>query len=118
MQKKGMSLLEVVAATLVITILAAGMFGAYVGAQFIFNRARHRVQAFNFAREAQDKLRANYKYTDSQMNNASGHLETEIGAIVQGELQSLGATLTYDVSEQANGYKEVVVRVSWTAAAF
>lgn len=117
-QKKGLSLLEVVASTLVITILAAGMFGAFVGAQMLFNRARHRVQAYNFAREVMERLRANYAYTDSQISNGVGHTEAEIGVVIKGELASLGATLTYDVTEQPNGYKEITARVSWTEANF
>lgn len=109
-----MSLLEVVTSTLIITILAAGMFGAFIGAKFILNRELHRIQAFDFAREAQDRLRANYSYADSQMSNRKGHEEAEIGPIIKGGLTSLGAVMTYDVSEPySKAYKEVTVRVTW-----
>ncbi|MBU1887969.1 MAG: hypothetical protein KKB46_02060 [Candidatus Omnitrophica bacterium] len=111
--------MEIIAATLVITILAAGMFGAFVGAQALFSRARHRIQAYNFAREVQERLRANYSYTDSQMGNGAGHdAESEIGSVIKGELASLGATFTYDVTEEPDGYKEVTARVSWTERSF
>ena len=84
-----------------------------------FNRALHRIQAFNFAREAQDRLRANYKYTDLQMSNGSGRPEEDIGSIIKGDLASLNADMTYDVSEPfSKAYKEVTVRVTWTDASF
>ena len=116
-----MSLTEIIVSVLIITIIAAGVFGAFVGTEYIFNRARHRLQAFNFAREAQDRLRSNYGYADSQMNVATGHLESEIGSIVRGEMADFttGTALTYDVSEpEADGYKKVEVKVSWTEASF
>lgn len=117
--KRGLTLVEVVAATLIISILAAGMFGAFVGAQYIFNRTRHRIQAFTFARETVDRLYANYRYIDSQLSNGNGHAEAEVGSIVRGEMNNLSTVLTYDVSEPAaNGYKEVTVRVAWTETSF
>jgi len=119
--RKGLSLTEIIVSVLIITIIAAGVFGAFVGTEYIFNRARHRLQAFNFAREAQDRLRSNYGYADSQMNVATGHLESEIGSIVRGEMADFttGTALTYDVSEpEADGYKKVEVKVSWTEASF
>ena len=84
----------------------------------LFNRARHRIQAYNFAREALERLRANYVYIDSQMSNGAAHAEAEIGGVIKGELTNLGAVLTYDVTEQPGGYKEVTARVSWTETNF
>lgn len=112
--REGFTLIEVVIAALIITVMAAGMFGAFVGARYIFRRSRHKMQAFNFAREVQDKLRSNYIYTDSQMSVKS-HIEAELGSIIRGEMASLMDTqLTYDVSEPAlDGYKKVTVRVNW-----
>lgn len=116
-KKQGFTLLEVIASTLIIAAMAAGMFGAFVGAQSIFNRARHRIQAFHFAREVQERLRANYTYTSPAMNPSVQKNGSEIGFNVRGEMASLGTTVTYDVSEpQVDGYKEVTVRVSWTEA--
>lgn len=111
---RAFTLLEVVASTLIITVLAAGMFGAFVGAQYIFNRARHRMQAFNFAREAQDKMRSNYEYTAIENNNLA--LKSDIESIINKseEMTNLGATLTYNVGpEIEGGYKEVKVTVTW-----
>lgn len=115
---RAFTLLEVVVSTVIITVLAAGMFGAFVGAQYIFNRARHRMQAFNFAREAQDKMRSNYGYTDSQLETKKkkekSHTESEIGTIIRGEMANLNTVLTYAVSEpETDGYKAVTVTVTW-----
>ena len=119
MTKRGFTLLEVVTATLIIVVLAAGMFGTFSAAQYIFNRSRHRLQAMNFAREAQDKLRANYGYRDSQISVGSGHTESEIGTVIEGDMSGLNTVLTYDVSEPSpNTYKEVTVRVTWTETTF
>ena len=119
MNRRGFTLLEVIASTLVITVLSAGLFSAFVGAQYIFNRTRHKLQAFNFARKAQDILRANYRYTDSQLNVGSGHSEAEIGTIIEGDMTGLGSVLTYDVTEpQPEGYKTVTVRITWNESSF
>ena len=117
--RKGLTLTEVIVSALIITILAAGLFGAFSGTQHFLNRARHKAQAYSFAIEAMDKLRSNYQYSDSAMAVASGHLEAEIGSILRGELSGLSPALTYNVTEPAaNGYKEVTVSVSWNEPAF
>ena len=108
MNNKGLSLLETVIAVLIVTIVAGGVFSTLVGSKVIFNRARHRLQAFNFAREFQDRLRSNYGYTDVENN--------EIEPVIdRGELSDLEGTITYDVSEpEHGGYKIVNVRVGWS----
>jgi len=111
-KRRGFTLLEVVTATLIITAMAGGMFGAFVGARYFFRSARHKMQAYNFAREVQDKLRANYTYDDPQMSVGS-HSASETGIVVVGEMASLNHTLTYDVSQPETGYRKVKVRVWW-----
>ena len=105
---KGLTLLEVLVSVLIISIIAAGVFSAFIGSKAIFNRARHRLQAFNFAREAMDKMRSNYKYIDIQE-------DMDIGPIVRGEeMQGLDTVLIYNVSEpEHGGYKIVDVTVRW-----
>lgn len=116
---KAFTFVELIISTLIISILAAGMFGAFVGAQYFFNQTRHRMQAFNFAREAMDRLRSNYEYGDDQMREGAGHLENEIGSIIKGEMTNLNSELTYDVTEpEADGYRAVTVRVSWDETSF
>jgi prepilin-type N-terminal cleavage/methylation domain-containing protein len=128
--KKGFTLIEVVVATLLLAILAAGVASAFWSAQHFLSRARHRVQAFNFAMEALDRLRSNCKYTDSQMtlttaaSDADDHLESEIGTILRGD-EFLGLLtnrfLKYDVINTgfaAEGYKQVIIKVHWDEPAF
>lgn len=113
---------EVIIATVIIALLAAGMLSAFVGAQYFFNRSRHRLQAFNFAREAQDKLRTNYNYNSNPaMTIGTDKPESNIGTIIKSdsELADLSSQLTYDVSEPASGgYKAVTVHVTWTETSF
>jgi len=106
MNNKGLTLLEVLVSVLIISIIAAGVFGAFVGSQGLFGRARHRLQAFNFAREAIDKMRSNYGYAD---------IEEDIDIDpIRGEIQGFDAEAMYDISEpEHGGYKIVNVTVSW-----
>ncbi|MFC1623874.1 type II secretion system protein [Candidatus Omnitrophota bacterium] len=114
MNKRAFTLTEIIISTVIIGLVLAGTFSAFVATQYIFNRASHRAQAFNFAREAQDRLRSNYEY-DSDSEMAVGTDKDELESIVRGELLDLGATLRYDVSEEpTGGYKEVAVSVTWT----
>jgi prepilin-type N-terminal cleavage/methylation domain-containing protein len=117
MNKKAFTLTEVVISTLIVAILAAGMFSAFASVQYIYNRARHRLQAFNFAREALDRLRANYEYdSDPAMTIATDKPESAIGSIVRGaEMTNLSTTLSYDVGAgpQAGSYRTIEVKVTW-----
>lgn len=129
--KKGFTITEVIVSALIIAVLAAGVFGAFFGAQRLLNLARHRMQAYNFAMEALDRLRSNYKYTDSQMtltttapDDLDDHLESEIGTILRGD-EFLGLLtnrfLKYDVIDTGfadDGYKQVIIKVHWDEPAF
>lgn len=118
----GFTMIEIFVATLIIVALAGSLFSAFWGAQYSLNRARHRIQAYNFAIETVDRLRSNYGYSSSpSMDIGNDHLDTEIEAagILKGELASLSGELTYDISEpQVNGYKQVTVKVHWDEPAF
>jgi len=123
MNKKAFTFVELIAATLIVAILSAGVFGAFTGAFYIFNRSMHKMQAYNFARDALDRLRSNYNYNDSQMAVGNGHKESEISSVIKGEMLALGATLTYDVSydlpeAEPDGYKKVKVHINWNERAF
>ncbi len=112
--KKGFTLIEVVVATLILAVLAAGVAGAFWSGQHFLSRARHRVQAFNFAMEALDRLRSNYQYLDEEMSVGSGYLASGIGCSIAGEMAAMAPDFTYDVTEpQVNGYKQVRIRVHW-----
>ncbi|MFA4991813.1 MAG: type II secretion system protein [Candidatus Omnitrophota bacterium] len=117
MSKKGLTLIEMVTATLVIAILSAGMFSAFIASRYFTNRARHRAQAFNFAGQALDKMSGNYQWGQAEM--ASGnHAASGIGVSVAGEMSGLvpdpDSYFTYNVSDTAaDGYKTVTVTVKW-----
>jgi len=122
MNKKGFTLIEVIVAALIVAILSAGVASAFWGAQHFLNRARHRVQAYNFAIESLDRLKSNYQYSsDPAMDIGVNHDETEIdaGGILRGDIANLGGTLKYDVTEpQVNGYKQVTIKVEWHEPTF
>lgn len=121
--KKGFTLIEIVIASLIIVALAGGLFGAFWGAQYLLNRARHRVQAYNFAVEALDRLKSNYTYSSGSMNIGNDHPATDIeaGGIIKGELSNanINGALTYDITEpQVDGYKQATIKVHWDEPAF
>lgn len=113
----GFTMTEVIVAVLIVAILSGGVFSAFWSAQYFLNRARHKMQAYNFAVEALDRLRANYQYASSPaMDIGVNHAQTEIeiAGILRGELTSFSGTLTYDVTEpQLDAYKEVTIKVNW-----
>jgi hypothetical protein len=54
-------------------------------------------------------------------SDADDHLESEIGAILRGEITNLAATLKYDVIDTgaaADGYKQVTIKVHWDEPTF
>ncbi len=120
--RAGFTMIEVIVATLIVAILAAGVASAFWGAKHFLNHARYRAQAYNFAVEALDRLRGNYQYSSSPaMDIGTNHAQTEIEAtgILKGELTSLSGALTYDIAEpQVNGYKQVTIKVHWDEPAF
>lgn len=120
--KNGFTLIEIVVATLIIAALAGGLLAAFWGSQHFLNRARHRVQAYNLAVEALSKLKSNYQYSDSKMSIASGYLCSDIGCAAAGDMAAwmpIETDFTYDVEEpQADGYKQIIVKVHWNEPAF
>ena len=117
MNKTGFSLVEIIISVLIITIMSAGMLGAFVGGQQLINRSSHRLQAMNFAREAYDRLRANHYYdADPEMTIGNGKTPAgDLGTILRGGMTAFSTALTYDVSSSdQSAYKEVIVHVTWT----
>ncbi len=124
---RGTTLVEVIVSVLIISIVAAGVFGAFLGSQSFFKRSMHRIQAFNFARAAMEKLRSNYTYEDIGMEHivqeeivTDAHfIELGLGNIITGEMEDLGTELSYNVSEMEHGgYRVVTVRVTWDEPGF
>jgi prepilin-type N-terminal cleavage/methylation domain-containing protein len=116
--KRGFTLIEVIIATLILTGMVASIFGAFVGAKYVFKYSRHKLQAVNFAREAQERLRSNHIYSDPELTVGS-HPESDIGDVIKGEMDDLtDINLSYDVSEPEAGYKKITVNVSWEESKF
>ncbi|MFH1853990.1 MAG: type II secretion system protein [Candidatus Omnitrophota bacterium] len=116
MSKRAFTLIEIVISTLIVAILAAGMFSAFVATQYIFNRERHRLQAFNFAREVLDKLRSNTNYQYASLNMQEGTVYDETGIITSKavDMANLTPSLTYEISGlDTDPYKTVTVTVTW-----
>jgi len=117
----GFTLTEIIISVLLVTLISAGVFGAFVGSQYFFNRSRHRLQAINFAREAIDRMRSqsDCEYNDPNMGVGTTNPESNLGAIIGGDFTDLNAELTYDVDDpepgapEPDGYKEVTVTVTW-----
>jgi prepilin-type N-terminal cleavage/methylation domain-containing protein len=120
--KKGFTLIEIVVSALIIVALAGGLLGAFWGSQRFLNRARHRIQAYNLAVEALDRLKSNYQYSDPKINVANGYLCSDIGCVISGEMTAcmpLGTDFTYNVEEpQVNGYKQITVKAHWNEPDF
>lgn len=117
MNKTGFSLVEIIISVLLITIMSAGMLGAFVGGQQLINRSSHRLQAMYFAREAYDRLRANHYYDeDPEMTIGGGKTPAgDLATILRGGMTGFSTALTYDVSSSdQSAYKEVIVHVTWT----
>jgi prepilin-type N-terminal cleavage/methylation domain len=127
MNKKGFTMIEVIVSSMIIALLAAGVFGAFLGAKSFLNHARYRVQAFNFAMEALDRLRSNYSYksspqldidpADTWKSESNGLKDMDmLNATLTADM-GVNTTLTYRVDDAAgaaaDGYKDVTIKVIW-----
>ena len=65
--KKGFTLVEIIAAALIITISAAGTFSAYVLARKFSNRFAYKSQATKIAAAIADDLRYKHSYSDFKL---------------------------------------------------
>ncbi|MBU4311509.1 MAG: type II secretion system GspH family protein [Candidatus Omnitrophica bacterium] len=124
MNKKGLTLIEIMISVLILLIISAGILSAFIGGHQLMNRSRHRLQALNFAREAIDTLRCNYTYGSSEMLEGAHDSVTDpaicaSGNIIRDEMAALNSgILTYTVTLDLNGYKKLGVTIDWTEIAF
>lgn len=124
MNKKGLTLIEIMISVVIILIISAGILSAFVGGHQLMNRSRHRLQALNFAREAIDTLRCNYAYGSDEMlegphDSATDPAICASGNIIRDEMANLNSgTLVYTVTLDPNGYKKVGVTIDWTEVMF
>ncbi|MFH1479611.1 MAG: prepilin-type N-terminal cleavage/methylation domain-containing protein [Candidatus Omnitrophota bacterium] len=129
MNKKGLTLIEIIVSTLVITLVVTGMVSAFVATNRFLINSNYRVQAYLFAREALDRLRSDYTYySDTEMvtdaaNDPTNYSHDELQGIMRGDLagiSGLNTTLRYNITEPEDfgdpaksPYKRVSVRVRW-----
>jgi len=120
-------MIEVIVSSMIIALLAVGVFSAFLGAKRFLNHARYRVQAFNFAMEALDRLRSNYNYAsspqlvvdpvDTWKSESNGLKEIDMLNAVLTTDMGVNTVLTYRVDDMAgaaaDGYKDVTIKVSW-----
>ena len=69
--KKGFTLVEIIAAALIITIASAGTFSAYVLARKFSNRFAYKSQATKIAAAIADELRYRYSFEGKDSTGAS-----------------------------------------------
>ncbi len=103
---RGFSLLEVIVAMLVLSLIAAGMFGMFVGGRGFVIRAGHKTEAINLA---QDKIEEFKSMIFGDINpTGSPDAETEFSG-------GISAERSWTVGNIAEG-KKVTVTVGWTEA--
>ena len=74
--KKGFTLVEIVAAALIISIASAGTFSAYVLARKFSNRFKYKSEATKIAASVADELRYRSSYGDDGVDDALEVLAT------------------------------------------
>ena len=96
--KKGFTLVEIIAAALIITIASAGTFSAYVLARKFSNRFAYKSQATKIAAAVADELRYRLRFKDNAsselvINDANGNGDPAD----DGTYDSIDTYYTFDV---------------------
>lgn len=129
-RKWGFTLVEVVVAMLIVSLVAAGMLAVFVVGRRSIGMAGHEVQALDFAREAIDELKGRvggYLWGDDYLDpTPTGGTYyppgSPSGGLPPGDFRdTFGGVRTYTVDNVPAGiadgqerYKRVTVRVNWT----
>ena len=123
----GFTLLEIVIAMLILSLVVAGIFGMFTTSSKFIAEARHRLQAVNYARMVAEHLKV-YVSADSSVPagadtaltaganksfSLSGVTIAPSSAIPNTTGQECGYTITNNPSG-ATGLKETTVTVTWT----
>jgi len=124
--KKGFTITEVIVSVLIIGVLAAGVFSAFVGAERLLIRSRYRMQAYHFEKEVLDKLRSDREsqWADDNMSEALPHKASDIGVSVSEDLGRLlfnadsDTDFTYavqgDTAGRYNKTVTVTLKLDWS----
>lgn len=123
----GFSLLEIVVAMLILSLIVAGTFGLFVTSHKFISEAGHRLQAIEYARMVAENLKI-YVTADMGTNLSSG-TPPGAGNVWSGTNPTAaplnfpsfgniipGATCNYSVSNNIPGpnMKQVAINVNWT----
>ena len=131
-RRKGFSLVEVVIAMLILSVVAAGMLTIFAVGRRSVELAGHRIQALDFARETMEGVKGRvggYLWSptpDGSLDDSSSGPDHAVGLPAGCELLTIdsGADRSYtvwDVDVDEDGtfdpgeeYKRVTVTVTWT----
>lgn len=126
---RGFSLLEIVIAMLVMSLVVAGIYGLFITSHNFIGDAGRRLQAAQYARQILETLRvyvsANANFPANAGNAFTDGLHplsdiTNIGASYYMNIHGIGLTVfncNYNVTSNpqgATGLKEVRLNVSWS----
>lgn len=121
---RGFSLLEIVIAMLILSVVVAGIFSLFITSTKFINEAGHRLQAINYARMVAENLKV-YVSADpdtpsgagTALGNGTHDNYTDSGITLLPRDAIVGATgqaCTYRVEEiGTSGMKRVTITVSW-----
>lgn len=96
--KRGVTLIEVLISILILGIALGAMLGSFVMGRFSATKAKHRIEAMNYARAAMELL----------IND-----QTATFTLPDGDIKSLNGSYSPQITNYATGIKKVVVTISW-----
>jgi prepilin-type N-terminal cleavage/methylation domain-containing protein len=120
-RKSGMTLIEVVVASMLLSMVVGGAMAGLLQARYLGRAASHRVHALQMCRSNVEALRSSFGYADSALDTGFTHtnMPSDVPYIVSvgGKILNVNYTSTYTVVETDLGlgarYKTVVYRVVW-----
>jgi type II secretory pathway pseudopilin PulG len=127
--KKGFTVTELIAASLIIVITAGGTFSAYLISIYFGNKFRHKSMAMAEAARVVDELRYRNKYSDLTVSATPASVTTS-GWGINSEVNNLSAEYTIsevwftvngtDITETTTDpgtgtapFKKIVLTVNW-----
>lgn len=126
--RKGFTLPEIIAATLIIVISAAGTYSAYIISRRFAERFKHRTMATNRAMQLMDRLRYRHRLTDPELTVGSHDITTSaVGWDLNREVDNLsvsydvantwfnnsGTELAADPGTGTPAFRKIVVTIDW-----
>ena len=108
-------LIEIIVASVFVTVAATFMLSSVLYGKQLSNKSKHISQTTYFASQVIDELKIK-EYEDSKLSNGL-HDCTELGVSLPVEIRNRQCSATYTVNEiDKDELKQVVVTVSWNEA--